>query len=220
MPKYCLQSANIVIQQPLGSIVHLLLGCLAEQIGLLAIDELLPLCATEASVQSLPPSIGDVAIAGDQSINRHAEREIDNDLELAGPPQRFDGLPLQMRSVWVKKGDTSDHPPVQAWREILNEAVRVPDTNIDLPLRILGLQIAQELRAPCISVKEEVPVERLLQPKRSSRRSLDELLLGRYEVVVEEEHVFLVGPIPSISNLGSPGAGKSVDEDQFEPLFL
>ena len=68
MLEYGLQSAHIMLEQPLRRIAHLMAISVSEEIGLVGVDKILPLGAAEATVQSRAPTVWNVARARDQPV--------------------------------------------------------------------------------------------------------------------------------------------------------
>jgi hypothetical protein len=86
-PNKGLQAADVVVKKPLGRIVNLVAGRIPEEVRALGIDEALPVRTAEAAVQPGAPTIRNVARPGDQSVDGHSKREIDDHLELLGGPK-------------------------------------------------------------------------------------------------------------------------------------
>lgn len=135
MSEQIFQTTNIVIEQPLRRIVHLVARRIPKEVRLVGVVKVFPIRAAKTAIQSVAPIVGDIAQARDQPVDCHTQREIDDDLKILGCTERRDRLPVQVRTIGIQKCDPFGVSAAEPRDQFLDQAVGVAHLHIDFACR-------------------------------------------------------------------------------------
>lgn len=94
--KQGLQSSDIKIKKPLGSVIDLVTGRVVEKIRPVSVNEALPGGSAKAAIQPGTPTVWNIAGTRDQPVDRHTKGKVDDDLELLGPSKCLQRSPVEV----------------------------------------------------------------------------------------------------------------------------
>jgi len=220
MAKQDFQAANVVIEKPLGGVIHLVAGRVAEKIGPFSINKALPGGSAKAAIQPGTPTVWNIAGTRDQPVDGHTKWKVYDDLKLLGVAECLQRSPVEVGAVGVEESNALRISVIQPRRQLLNQSVGVPDLDAAFAVRVFGPKAFEESSASGVCIEEIVLRERVLEGEGPAGRAFDELLFGLYEFIVQELKILFIRAFPSRADLRSTRTGERINVDQFERLLL